>query len=225
MFDPNGGQLMPLRIQRYADDGNIFHRFADASHNRLWVFRCEPVDAPMSRQPLCPIASMSLTGDRPSLPELTPSIQGKKRTDLWFYPDTFAVPDSNRILFGEGTTIWGVNMQAQTIHRFVLPKRAHFPSFEEIHGPTALSPDAQVVAVAVDRSRLAFPFLVDNYVSQGTDIAVIQVDSLRLLGILPYGRTAYTPAFAIDHRQGKTTVLVYRQDRWERHDMNDSSHP
>lgn len=225
LFDPSGKQLTPLRIQRYAPDGSMFRRFADAGHNRLWVLRCEPVDAPMSRQPLCPVASTSITGGQPWSPEFVPSMQGRNRVDLWFYPSMFAAPDLNMIVFGEGTTIWAVNTPAQTIHQFVLPKRPHFPSFEQIDGRAALSPDGQVVAVTVDRSRLAFPFLVDNYVFQGTDIAVIQIDPLRMLGLLRYGRTAYAPGFAVDHRQGKVTALVYRHDRWERGEVNGAPQP
>jgi len=233
VFDPSGKQLTPLRIQRYAPDGHMFRRFADGGHNRLWVFRCELVDAPMSRQPLCPVASTSLTGNQqPSSPEFVPSMQKWNRVDLWFYPSAFAAPDLNTIVFGEGTTIWAVNTEAQTIHRLVLPKRPHFPSFEEIGDQVALSPDGQVVAVTVNRSRLAFPFLVDNYVYQGTDIAVIQIDPLRLLGVLRYGRTVYAPTvqgpkpgFAIDHRQGRVTALVYRHGRWEREEFNGVPQP
>ena len=220
LFDPSGKQLIPLRIQRYAPDGHLFRRFADASHNRLWVFRCEPVNAPMSRQPLCPVASTSITGNQPWSPEFVPSIQGWSRDNLWFPPSAFVAPDLNLIVFGEGTTVWAVNKEAQAIRRYVLPRRPHFPSFEQIDGRAALSSDGQVVAVAVNRSRLAFPFLVDNYVFQGTDIAVIQIDPLRLLGVLRYGRTAYAPGFAIDHRQGRVTVLVYRHNRWERDEVN-----
>ena len=220
LFDPSGKQLMPLRIQRYAPDEQQFHRFADASHNRLWVFRCEPVDRPMSRQPLCPVAATSITENQPWSPEFVPSMQEWKRTDLWFYPSAFATSDPNMIVFGEGTTIWAVNTQSQTIHRFVLPMRPHSPGFGQIDRRVALSPDGQVLAVQVDRSRLAFPFLVDNYVFQGSDIAVIQINPFRLLGVLRYGNTAYAPGFAIDHRQGRVTALVYRHGRWERDEVS-----
>ena len=152
-------------------------------------------------------------------------MQGRKRTDLWFSPSAFAVPDPNMIVFSEGTTVWAVNMRSQIIHHFALPKQPHFPSFEEVDGRTALAPDAQVMAVAVNRSRLAFPFLVDNYVFEGTDIVVIQIDPLQLLGVLRYGRTVYTPGFAIDHRQGRVTALVYRHDRWERVEVTAAPHP
>lgn len=220
LFDPSGKQLMPLRIQRYAPDGHIYPRFADAGHNRLWVFRCEPVSGPMSRQPLCPVASTSITGDQPWSPEFVPSTQGGKRAGLWFYPTSFAALDLNMIVFAEGTTIWAVNPQSQTIHRFDLPRRPRFPSFEVIYGKAALSPDGQLVAVTVERGRLAFPFLTENEVSQGTHIAVIQINPFRLLGVLPYGRAPYTPGFAIDYREGRVTVLVYRHDHWERDEVH-----
>lgn len=225
LFDPSGNQLMPLHIQRYAPDGHMFRRFADAQHNRLWVFRCEAVDAPMSRQPPCPVAWTSITGNQPWSPEFWPPMQGWSRVDLWFWPDMLLAPDLNQIVFGEGTTVWAVGPQPQTIHRYVLPKRPHFPSFEQMGGRAALSPDGQVVAVALNRSRLAFPFIVDNYVFQGTDIAVVQIDPLRLLGVLRYGRTAYAPGFAVDYRQGRVTVLVYRHDRWERDEVSSAPQP
>jgi hypothetical protein len=57
---------------------------------------------------------------------------------------------------------------------------------------------------------------VDDYVEQGTDIAVLQVDPFRLLGILPHGHNPHAFAFAVYHHQGKTIVLVYRKERWER---------
>jgi hypothetical protein len=41
-----------------------------------------------------------------------------------------------------------------------------------------------------------------------------------LLGVLPYGRPTFRPGFAVDHRQGKVTVLVYRDGRWERDEVN-----
>jgi hypothetical protein len=225
LFDPSGKQLAPLHVQRYAPDGHMFRRFADPKHDLLWVFRCEPVDAPMSRQPLCPIVSMSLTGSQQSLSEFAPSTQGRKRTDLWFYPRMLVAPDSSLIEFGEGTHVWTVDLRRRMIDLLAFPRQPHFPQFEYIEGRATLAPDGQAMAIAVGRSRLAFPFLVDNYVFQGTDIAIIQTNPLRFLGLLRYGRTAYAPAFAIDHHQGRITVLMYCHDRWERAELHGFSDP
>jgi hypothetical protein len=61
---------------------------------------------------------------------------------------------------------------------------------------------------------------MDNYVYKGTDIAVVRVSPLQLLEILPHEGAPGPVAFAVDHRQGRVTVLYYRQDRWERHELD-----
>jgi hypothetical protein len=225
LFDPSGKQLNPPRTQRYAQDGQLYQRYPDASHDRLWVALCETLSAPWSRQPLCPVASTSLIGDqRPSF-QVIPSLQGKKRTDLWFSPETFAAADSNTLLFAEGSSIWRVNVQTQTIERLGLPKRSLLPNVRGTLGAAALSPDAQIIAIGLPKYRPAFPFLVDNYVYQGTDIAVIELHPFRVLRILPQNRTAYRNQFAVDHRKVRTTVLLYRQDHWERDEVTESTRP
>jgi len=223
LFNSSGRQLMPSHIQRYAPDGHIFPRFPDAIHNRLWVFRCEPVDAPISRQPPCPIMSTDLTDNRLQPTEFVPPTQGWKREDLWFSTTAFVAPADNLIVLGEGTAIWSIDTNAQMVRRYVLPRQPHFPSFEQIYRPVALSHDGQFMAVAVARSRVAFPFIVDNYVFQGVDIDIIQIDPLRLVEVYHCGRTEFMPGFAIDHRQGKVTILLYRNNRWERKEVNVAS--
>jgi hypothetical protein len=223
LFDPTGKQLTPMPTTRiYAHETDVFPKYADARHNRLWFFRCEAVSAPMSRQPLCPVGSVTLARDELASPEFTPSVHGKKRTDIWFLPQSFAAPDSDTILVAEGTTLWHVGMQAQTVDSLVLPKRVRYPKFEEIHGTAAISPDGQVIAVPLNLYSLAFPYLVDNYVYKGTDIAVVRVRPLRLLAILPHKGAPGPIAFAVDHRQGQVTILFYRKDHWERHELDDT---
>ncbi len=202
------------------NETDLFPTYADARHNRLWFFRCEAVSAPMSSQPLCPIVSATLAGNELASPEFTPSVQGKKRTDLWFLPQSFAALDSDTILVAEGTMLWQVDMQAQTVDGLMLPKRVHYPKFEEIHGAAAISPDGQIIAVPLNLYSLAFPYLADNYVYKGTDIAVVRVRPLQLIGILPHKGARGPVAFAVDHRRGQVTILFYRKDQWERHELD-----
>jgi hypothetical protein len=70
--------------------------------------------------------------------------------------------------------------------------------------------------------KIAFPYIVDNYVYEGDDIVVLQVKPLRVLGIVPHRGAKYTQGLSVDHRNGKATVLVYRQDHWERRDFDDA---
>jgi hypothetical protein len=226
LFDPTGKQLMPVPTTRiYAHETELFPTYADARHNRLWFVRSDPIPKPDSRQPLSPVGSVTLVGDEPKSSEFTPSIQGKKRSDLWFLPGTFASPDFNTILVAAGDTVWRVDMHAQTVDHLALPKRAHFPRFDEIHGTAAISPDGQVIAVPMTRHAVAFPYLMDNYVYKGTDIAVVRVSPLQLLAILPQEGAPGLVAFAVDHRQGTVTVLFYRQDHWERHELDATLRP
>jgi hypothetical protein len=226
LFDPTGKQLMPVPTTRiYAHEMGLLPTYADARHNRMWFVRSDPIPKPDSRQPLSPVGSVTLVGDEPKSSEFTPSIQGKKRSDLWFLPGTFASPDSNTILIAAGNTVWHVDMHAQTVDHLALPKRAHFPRFDEIHGAAAISPDGQVIAVPLTRHTVAFPYLMDNYVYKGTDIAVVRVSPLQLLAILPQEGAPGLVAFAVDHRQGRVTVLFYRQDHWERHELGTTVSP
>jgi hypothetical protein len=222
LFDPTGKQVTPMPQTRriYAHEINLYPTYADSRHNRIWVFQCAVVSAPRDRQPLCPIDSMTLAGTEQVFAEFTPSVQVKKRADLWFYPGSFAVPDSSTVTIAEGAMLWRVDLQTQTVDHLVFPIHTHYPYSEEVRGASAISPDGQVIAVPLTLDELAFPYLVDNYVYRGTDIAVVQVRPLQLLGILKHESASDPVAFAIDHRQGKATVLVYRKDRWERREFD-----
>jgi hypothetical protein len=221
LFDPTGKQLKPMPTTRiYAHETDVFPTYADALHNRLWFFQCEMVSAPASRQPLCPVGSVSLAGDEPAFSEFTPTLQGQARTDLWFLPHSFAAPDSDTVLVAEGNTLWHVDMRAHTVDRLVLPKRTHFPNSEGAYIASAISPDGQIIAVPLNLHALRFPYLADNYVYKGTDIAVIRVRPLQLLGILPHEGTPGPVAFAVDHHQEKVTILVYRRNHWDRRELD-----
>jgi hypothetical protein len=220
LFDPTGKELMPrLPTRSYSGQTDLIPRYADASHNRLWFCRCVAVSRTFSRQPLGPVGSVTLVGDEQRPPEFTPSIQGKKRTDLWLLPTSFAAPDPDTVLMAEGNRLWRVDMRGQSIDSLVLPMRAHFPSLDAFARAAAISPDGQVAAVALNLDALAFPYLVDGYVYKGTDIAVVHVRPLKLLKIVRDDGAPNPVGIAVDHRQGRVTILFYRKDHWERREV------
>lgn len=229
LYSPAGKQLSPTPATRIVAGTRALSSYIDAVHNRLWSISCTVASGRPARQPVCPIRSTSLTGDQPFSSQFDPAASGEKTTTLWKSPDTFAAPDSHTILIAENVsgvnTLWRVDVQKQTLGRLALPKRLHLPQFEEIHGAATLSPDGGVLAVSLLQYASARPNRVDNYMYKGTDIAVVQLHPMRLLGILPHGRALDTPALAIDHRQGKATLLVYQQDHWVRQKFSDAPHP
>jgi hypothetical protein len=222
LFDPGAKQIGPTRMQHQVDDGEAYVRYADATNNRLWTFHCVAAPGSPSAQPVCPITSTSLIGNDTPLNEAKLSIQGNKKTGQWFLPDLFAAPDSKTFLIGQGDALWRVDIQGQIVGHLSLPRRARFPALTEKSGETCLSPDGQVIAIAIPRYRSSFLSRVNKYDYEGTDIAVVQLNPLQLLGMLPHDYSAGTPAFAIDHRDGRTVVLVYHQDHWERHELTGS---
>jgi hypothetical protein len=224
LFDTSGRQLVSAPVVRTdlgppsaGTDGSFY---ADAAHDRLWSLPCVIYDTKISNQPICPILSTTLLREESQRSEFNPRGHVAKRTDLWESPNALAALDPNTLLIAEGNTIWRVDIHKQTLQRFVLPKRRHFPNFEGIDGPVVPSPDGQVLAFLLEQSALAFPYLVDNYVFKGADIAVVRAQPFQLLGIVPHQRAVYHPGFAVDHRQGKATLLVYWRDRWERREFS-----
>ena len=193
--------------------------YADSRNNRLWVFHCKVISARASQQPFCPIDETNLAGEQALSSKFDPSRSGLKRTDLWELPHTFAAPDQNTVLIAGSDAVWKVKMDTQQLTRFALPKD-HFLKWNFEHDGT-ISPDGVAFGFLFTQYRLAFPYTVDNYVSEGSDIVVFQVNPLRLLGVVRRNGVKYTRGLSIDHRNGKTTVLAYRQDHWERHDFPD----
>ena len=110
-------------------------------------------------------------------------------------------------------------MDTQQLTRLALPKD-HFLKWNFEHDGI-ISPDGAAFGFLFGQYRLAFPYVVDNYVYEGNDIVVLQVNPLRLLGVVRRNGVKYTRGLSLDHRNEKTTVLVYRQDQWERHDFPD----
>ena len=222
LFDPRGKQLSAEPAVRSWQEP-LLPFYADATSNRLWLFHCVMVSARLSKQPSCPITVTNLVTDGGFNATFDPSHYDANRTHLWMTPATFASPDPNTILISESVggddTVWRVDIQKQTLDRFVLPEH-HFLKYNAMHDGV-LSPDRKVCALLRSQYKIAFPYMVDNYIYKGDDVVVIQVMPLRLLGIVPYRGANFTRGLAVDHRNGRATVLVYQQDRWEHYDFND----
>lgn len=218
LFSARGEQLSTQPPVRVLSE-TLVPFYADPQNNRLWIFHCTVTSAHASRQPFCPIDATTLTGGQEFVAKFDPSQSGLKRTDLWMLPRTFGAPDQNTVLIAESDTVWKADMETQRLTRFALPQD-HFLKWNFEHDGTT-SPDGVTFGYLFSQYRLAFPYLVDNYVSEGDDIVVLWVNPLRLIGVVRRDGVRYIRGLSIDHRNGKTTVLVYRRDHWERHDFPD----
>jgi hypothetical protein len=117
-----------------------------------------------------PIDETNLAGEQALSAKFDPSRSGLKRTDLWELPHTFAAPDHHTVLIAGSDTVWRVEMDTQQWTRFALPED-HFLKWNFEHDGI-ISPDGAAFGFLFGQYRLAFPYVVDNYVCEGNDIVV-----------------------------------------------------
>jgi hypothetical protein len=158
-------------------------------------------------------------GDIASPAEFNPRKPDERRTDLWTWPGSVVAPSADTIVVAERKRVWVVNVKEQTLERLDLPARSFFPNSEYIVGDGGVSPDGQVVMFPLAKQRVAFPYLIDNWVYTGTDFAILELNPLRLLRIVHGGNGKATTASAVNHRDGRVEVLVFRDNHWQRDEL------
>jgi hypothetical protein len=177
--------------------------FADSTNNRLWY---------LSSPDFCPIRSTTLTGEKSLGPEID-RVSGEQVNCL---PDIIAFPDSRTTIMAatlsDRDTVWRVDLETATGEKISVPS-GHFPKGDQIDGNAALSPDGQILAF----SRHQFSYgLFDNFRYKGSDIVVVQVRPLHILGVIRPKGVVYRDGFAVDHRGGDTTVFLFSEGAWKR---------
>ncbi len=85
---------------------------------------------------------------------------------------------------------------------------------EGIWGDGSMSPDGEIAVFPLSKHRLAFPYIVDNWVSAGADFAVVQLHPLRLLRIVHGENGNNVTSCAVDHRDGRVELLIFRNNQW-----------
>jgi len=135
-------------------------------------------------------------------------------------PDAIAYPDADSVVMAATRSdkdwVWRVDLKSQSVEKLALPQ-ARTPSGQQVRDIDHLSPDGQVFAI--QRKRFSYG-LFDNFKYQGDEIAVVQVHPLKLLGVIRPKHETSIKGFAVDHRDGKVTLLGYWDDQWQREQLN-----
>ena len=225
LFDSAGKQLSSVPFVREATASDLFRFYADADHNRLWLFSCGSAQVKPYRVPICPIVDTTLAAKDQARLELDPTGHSHNRDELWMWPDAFAAPSADNILIAETVngkdTVWRVDMQKRAIERFILPK-GHWVKYNAVQ-QASLSPDGEVLALLINQTELGFPYIVDNYEFKGTDVVVMQLHPFRLLTRIPHKDSTHTTGLSVDHHGDKAFVLVFREGHMERIGISDKS--
>lgn len=126
-----------------------------------------------------------------------------------------AYPSGNSVITATarepGDLITSVDLAAHSAQQIVLPEAGGQGSYTGVESGT-LSPDGQVFAVS--RTVLANSLLGDAH-SRGTEVDIVQVSPLKVVGKVLLKPDADPSGLSIDHRNGAVTVLSFEGGRWE----------
>src|SRR5260370_20021366 len=92
-FSLHGEQLSSTPTSRRPERiTDAFHSYADAGHNRLWLFACGYTRTHPYHVPVCPVTVTNLEGEDLSTVTLDLASYGGKRDTLWMWPGARASP-------------------------------------------------------------------------------------------------------------------------------------
>ena len=195
---------------------NGFFSGMDATNNRMWS-TCPYWEA-FQRLPPCPLHSVTLLGETKSGPEVKAPTHGVAQ---WQGPRFYLFPNASILIFGgspgklfsRNVRLWVADLANGFVRERGFPGHIHD---DDLTGLSAVSPDGKVVVFGVSMSTLAPPFLVDSYNSKGERLLLVDVQTLKTIADIEPPHNERPFGLAVDHRDGRTTLLVNWGDRWER---------
>jgi hypothetical protein len=216
----------------------IRHLFCDTRDNLLWI-ELDPTSNNHRNLKSPVMLSVSLTGDE----KVGRTVDSRKlhhehAIATWFTPPAVVFPTPTSIVFAEtGWSagfgpghLWHIDLASGSIQVMDLPKDVGeallhglgLTWFEDVGGPAVLSPDGLFVAIHIGLTTTGPPYIVDNYISKGSKLVVVDLQRMRIIAsVLPqYAREPV--GFSLDHRDGRVTLLVNWQDGWKRLQFSDS---
>jgi hypothetical protein len=206
LFRVTGEQENPPETRTLpADAGSIGNpSFADAAHNRLW-FKGTPQ--------FCPMRSVRLVGEGPD-EAVVDEPEAKAACDV---ADAIAYPNENTVITAvtrqPKDLVTRVDLGEHKVAQIELPSPRGYTSI----GRAVLSPDAEVFAVT--RNLLSNDSLLGGARSRGTEVDILQVSPLKIIGKLLLRAEPHPASVSIDHRNGVVTVLSFQNGTWKSQTM------
>ena len=213
--------------------------FFDTRNNLIWV-ELNPSSYNHRKSKTPALQSLSLTGiEKPGpsvdLRAMRPGLHAPK----WSTPPVVAFPTSTAVVFAETgwnmgfgpSHLWYADLSAGSIKALAIPKDLSatilhgmgFAWFENVGNPAALSSDGQFVVVPIRLTTVGPPYVADNYVDKGRKLVIVDLQQMRILCSINPNHNDEPVGFALDHRNGKVTLLVNWQEGWKRLQFADSN--
>jgi hypothetical protein len=203
-FTVNGEQSDPPETRTLPADaesvGNI--SFADAAHNRLW-FKSSPQFCPLRSVPLLGTGSDKAAVDEPG---------AKAACDV---ESAIAYPTEDTLITAvtrdSGDLVTRVDLAQHSVDQITLANAGSHRDYTSV-GHGVLSADGEVFAIV--RILLANSLFGGAH-SRGTELDVVQVSPLKIIGTVRLKPGTDTASISIGHRNGMVTVLSYENGRWD----------
>lgn len=195
----------------------------DAVHNRFWG-SCHQHEQIFGKAEPCSLVATSLLGSpKVDSTVVSPVVAPQKGILQWSQPRFYADTGHSLIIGGFPASgihpahyLWIANLNDGSIRQMTV--RARFND-NSLSGVAALSPDGDILAFSVSMSKLAC-CLVDNYTSQGDRIIVVDVSNRKKIVELSPPDKEKPLAFAVDHEDNKTVLLVNWGNGWQRKEFH-----
>ncbi len=202
-FSVTGEQSDPPETRTLPADargpGNI--SFVDSVHNRLW-FKSSPQ--------FCPLRSVPLLGSGPDKAAVDEP-GAKAACDV---ESAIAYPTEDTLITAvtrdAGDLVTHVDLAKHSVNEISLAKAGSRGGYTSV-GRGVLSADGEVFAIA--RILLANSPLGDAH-SRGTELDVVQVLPLKMIGTVRLKPNTDSASISVDHRNGKVTVLSFADGKW-----------
>jgi hypothetical protein len=198
---------------------------ADPANNRLWGSCPEPAHIFAHAEP-CDLNSVTLTGEEEPGPKIySPWAAHEKDVEQWTGPYFFASLGPSAVAFGGYPTsaiarshyLWVANLANGSTQQMRLHS---IWDDNSMTGRFAVSPDGSVLAFGVIMSKLECCF-VDNYKSKGERLLIADVTHMRQVADVRPPNNQSPLGFAVDHRNGKTVLVVNWGSGWTRAEYPD----
>jgi hypothetical protein len=204
--------------------------FFDARNRRAWLaFEARRVGDEKMNVPI--LRSISLAADKKEPIVGLANLRAEHTSTKWLVPETMAFPNLTTIVFGENNwaagfgpnRLWVADLATASLREMSLPRDLGealmhglgLTWYEQVIEPIALSPDERFAVIPITLEALGPPYIVDNYVSKGIRLVVVDLQRLRVVSSIKPEHDRKPVGFALDHREGKVTLLVNWHDDWK----------
>jgi hypothetical protein len=204
--------------------------YVDSRRGLIWLIE----DKPPHKQQF--LASVSLLDAMPgsAVPLQSSQSNGPTPRFAGAAPEAVAFPSLNRILLADSAGLamgpahlWILDSDSNSFRLVNLPKDLGqvllhglgFGWYENVEGRIVSSPDGRFAVVPVGLLALGPPYIVDNYESKGQRLVIVDLDHARIMATVQPQSGLRPRAFALDHRNGKVTLLVNWKDQWQRQEF------